>query len=180
LATVSTPIDIVFAVSLFPLQSPLAVQVVAEFAEDHVKDGFTTFTTPLVGFTEIVTTGIALTTTVALFDTVPEVFEQVSVYVYVFTVLSIPIVWLPPATAFAPDQLFDAVQLVGEFVVVHVRIGFTTFTAPLVGEAINVMTGATTDAFTVTVALTDALVPPAFVQVSVYVYVLTVVSTPID
>jgi hypothetical protein len=66
-----------------------------------------------------------------------------------------------------PVQLFDAVQLVGELAVVQVSVGVTTFTAPLVGLAVRVITGATTAALTTTVAETGTLLPPAFEQVSV-------------
>jgi hypothetical protein len=82
----------VFAATRLPLQSPDAVQLVGEFVEDHVRAGFTTFTTPLVGFAEIVTTGTGGdTTTVTVFAFVPPAFVHVRVYEYVFTVVSTPI-----------------------------------------------------------------------------------------
>jgi len=49
-----------------------------------------------------------------------------------------------------------------------------------VGEEVNVTTGAVGGALVVSVAVTGVLVPPAFVHVSVYVYVPTVEIIPID
>ena len=80
LTVVSTPILSVFADTRFPLQSPDAVHDVGEFVDDQVRAGFTTFTIPLVGFAEIVTTGIGGdTTTVTVFAFVPPALVHVSV-----------------------------------------------------------------------------------------------------
>jgi hypothetical protein len=40
-----------------------------------------------------------------------------------------------------PDQSPVAVHDVGAFVVVHVSVGFTTFTVPVVGDAVRVTIG---------------------------------------
>jgi hypothetical protein len=93
----------------------------------------------------------------------------------------VPIEALPPAIALLPLQSPDAVQLaIFEPVTVQVSVGFTTFTTPIVGDAVRVTTGGGTTEVTSTVAETGTLLPPAFTHVSVYVYVFTVVSAPMD
>ena len=75
---------------------------------------------------------------------------------------------LPPAIALLPDQSPDAVQLaILDPVTVQVSVGFTTFTTPIVGDAVKVTTGGGTTEVTSTVADTGALLPPAFAHTSV-------------
>jgi hypothetical protein len=125
-------------------------------------------------------------------------FETTEIFAVVFTVISTKVFADPPgpeheivyvlfdkgdterdpAVAWLPDHAPLAVQLVA-FVVDHVSmLDWPRLIDVGVAEIVTV--GAVAAALTTTVSLTGALFPPAFAQVSVYVYVFTVLSTPID
>ena len=125
--------------------APVVAEPVLEIVEVYVR------ATPAVAVAGVGAAAVkfgcaaALTTTVALDgELAPPALEQVRVYVYVFTVVSTPWEIFVPETAFAPDQSPLAVQDVGLFVALQVRLGLTTFTVPEVGFAEIVTTGTAT------------------------------------
>jgi hypothetical protein len=176
-------------VALAPDQSPLAVQLVGEFVTVHVSEGFTTFTVPLVGFAVIVTTGTgaALTVTCIVSDPVaPRLSVAVSLNTYVpatVILVNVGVRVLPfvmvgvtgPETNDHTVLLIDPSESVADVPVgaddVVGRVIALSGPAFAVGEELPA-------AETTTLALAGALLPPAFVHTSVYVYVFICVSVP--
>jgi len=163
---------------LVPDQLPPAVHELGVPVADHVIVELPPVVR-LAGDAEIVTTGTAITVTEVDFVSEPALLLQLSVYVYVPAVLMTPVLVLP-LPALEPDQLPLAVQAVGLFVADQLIVELPPVPI-LVGDAEIVITGGETGA---TPELTDTevvalLLPPAFEQAKVYVYVLTVLSVPV-
>jgi hypothetical protein len=163
----SAPVDSEPEIPLLSDHDPLAVQLVA-FVDDHVSVLALPLTT-LLGFAPRVTDGSASTVTVVDCAAVPPAPRQLSVNVLFADSAPVEAV---PDVALLPVHAPLAVQLVA-FVDAHVSVLLPPL-ATLLGLALSVTVG---NGSTVTV-VDCAAVPPAPVQVSVYV--LSVVSAMVE
>jgi len=163
---VSAPVDAEPETAFVPVQSPLAIQLVA-FVLLHVSVELAPFAM-LVGDAENVTVGAVAgccTTTVALAELDPP--SPVHVSVYVAFAFSGPTLCVP-LVACAPDQAPDAIQDVA-FVELHVSDDMPPL-AIVVGFAVKVVVGGCADGGTEAPTCTDVCddaVPPRPTQLSV-------------
>jgi hypothetical protein len=163
-AVLSAPVDCVPLTALAPDQPPEAVHAVALTA-DHLSAALPPLTTVL-GVAERVTVGAVLdTVTVTDWDAVPP--EPVQVSMNAVFVVRAPVDCVP-LTAFAPDQPPEAVQAVA-LAAVQLRVELEPL-GIVGGFALSVTAGDVP----LTLTVTDwEDVPPAPVQVRVYVVFLT-------